>query len=222
MLHPKKKISRKELKEDTLVTTYSSGDDVLRAAQADHQHGGHCGGPGARRHRHLRPEPCGQQREGRTPRSAPSTSYLDTGQYQMAIDGVPGAEHPGPEGDRRELRQLAGRRSRAILSRECATSQLGKYDEALEHFKNFCAAGRAAGCRRRAGHRGVLRSGEAVRRRGLGVREGGIRDATDAPCAREPEQCRAELCRGGRQGEGRRALQAPQEELSDDDIRPGG
>jgi tetratricopeptide (TPR) repeat protein len=78
------------------------------------------------------------------------SSYLDNGQYQTAIDGVPGRNIQGL----RAIVENFGSSPGGELARfQLASSlqALGKYDEALEHYKDFSPPNALLEAGRRAG-----------------------------------------------------------------------
>jgi tetratricopeptide (TPR) repeat protein len=149
MLRPSKKITRKELKEDKLVSTYSTVTSyyeqnkrtisiaLLAAAiviaaiviyvrnRADANEKAHAA-------------------------LGAISGYIDNGQYQTAIDGVPGRNIQGL----RAIVENFGNSPGGELARfQLASSllALGKYDEALEHYKSFSPPNALLESGRRAG-----------------------------------------------------------------------
>lgn len=139
MLHPKKKISKRELKEDTLISSYAKVTKyyetnkrnisiaitaviaivLVTAVYIKNR---------------------ADASEQALARLSQVTSFYDNGQYQLAIDGVPARNVAG-------LKAIAddggsspgGELARFYLAN--AYMNLGNYDEALTHFKSFSPAG---------------------------------------------------------------------------------
>ncbi len=149
MLRPSKKISRKELKEDRLVTTYSTVTSyyeehkrtisivlvavalVIVAVVV-----------------YVRNR--ADSSEKAQAALGAISSYIDNGQYQIAIDGVPGRNIQGL----RAIVENFGASPGGELARfQLASSllALGKYDEALEHYRSFSPPDRLLDAARRAG-----------------------------------------------------------------------
>jgi tetratricopeptide (TPR) repeat protein len=149
MLRPSKKITRKEHKEDTLAATYSSvtsyyeenkrtiGIIVLAAAVAV-----------------IALVVYARNRTDESEKAQAAlgaiSTYIDNGQYQTAIDGVPARNVPGLKtivenfGD-----SPGGELARFQLA--SAHLALGQFDEALKHFKDFSPSSDLLDAGRRAG-----------------------------------------------------------------------
>jgi tetratricopeptide (TPR) repeat protein len=149
MLRPSKKITRKELKEDKLVSTYSSmtafyeqnkrtiNIAVLVVAMAI-----------------VAVVVYVRNREDASEKAHAAlgaiSSYIDNGQYQTAIDGVPSRNIQGL----RAIVENFGNSPGGELARfQLASSllALGKYDEALQHYKDFSPPSALLDAGRRAG-----------------------------------------------------------------------
>ena len=149
MLRPSKKISRRELKEDKLVTTYSKVTSYYEQNKRTISI--------ALLAVILVTVAIVVYVRNRTEASEKAftalgaiASYIDNGQYQTAIDGVPGRNIQGL----RAIVENFGNSPGGELARfQLASSlqALGKYEEALEQYKSFSPpsvlldAGRYAG-----------------------------------------------------------------------------
>lgn len=137
MLKPKKKISRRELKEDALITSYVKATGWYEQNKKYVQYGlltviavvvvivilvNNRKADDVKAMTEL----------------AKVTAFFDNGQYQLAIDGSPERNIAGL----RAIVDNYGSSSSGELARfylAGALYQLGRYDEALEHFKDFSA-----------------------------------------------------------------------------------
>ncbi len=149
MLRPSKKITRKELKEDKLVTTYSLVTSyyeknkrtisiallatllVIAAIVV---------------YVRNRADASEKAQAG----LGAISSYIDNGQYQTAIDGIPSRNIQGL----RAIVENFGSSPGGELARfqlASALLALGKYDEALEHYKSFSPPNALLDAGRRAG-----------------------------------------------------------------------
>jgi tetratricopeptide (TPR) repeat protein len=149
MLRPSKKITRKEIKEDSLVSTYTSvtsyyeehkrtiGIALVAAAVVI-----------AAIVIYVRNRDDASEK-AHAALGAIST-YMENGQYQVAVDGIPGRNIQGL----RAIVENFGNSPGGELARfqlASALLALRKYDEALEHYKSFSPpdpfldAGRRAG-----------------------------------------------------------------------------
>ncbi len=149
MLRPSKKISRKELKEDKLVTTYST----VTSYYEEHKRAISIALVAAAlvtvaivvyvRNR-------ADASEKAHAALGAVASYIDNGQYQIAIDGVPSRNIQGL----RAIVENFGSSPGGELARfqlASALLALGKYDEALGQYKSFSPAGELLDAARRAG-----------------------------------------------------------------------
>ncbi len=135
MLRPKKKISKKELKEDTLVSTYvtvttfyedykreiSIGITVLVVAVAAV---------------YFILKNQGENQVKATTELGQVFTFYDNGQYQLAIDGIP---ERGVRGLSAIVQDYGSTRSGELARFYLANAYyaLGKYDDALKNFEDF-------------------------------------------------------------------------------------
>jgi Flp pilus assembly protein TadD len=149
MLRPSKKISRKELKEDSLVSAYTSVTSyyemhkrtigialfaVVVVVAAIVIYARNRADASEKAHAAL----------------GAVASYMDNGQYQTAIDGVPGRN---VQGLRAIVANFGNSPGGEIARFQLASSllALGKHAEALEHFDDFSPANAMLDAGRRAG-----------------------------------------------------------------------